>query len=72
MHLKAKNPHTEFKVFQEYLTAENAPVPFFTVYDVVVDCMDNFSARFLLNDTCLMPKKFPLCMPAFTNIRDRS
>ncbi len=55
LHLKAKNPHAEFKVFQEYLTAENAAA-IFHGYDVVVDCLDHFSARFLLNDTCLTQK----------------
>jgi len=55
IHLKEKSPHTEFRVFPEYLTAENA-AEVFKGYDVVVDCLDNFPARFLLNDTCLEQK----------------
>ncbi len=45
------NPHTECKIVQQRLDTANAQTLLQDV-DVVLDCSDNFSTRFLLNDLC--------------------
>lgn len=50
--LQQQSSQTIFTVYPEFLTAENVKT-ILPGYDVVVDCLDNFSARFLLNDACL-------------------
>lgn len=49
------NPDVEVEVYPFNLTPENARE---TVrdYDVVLDCTDNFVARFLINDACVIEK----------------
>lgn len=49
--LSAQSPDTTFELFPKGLTAENARE---TVagFDLVVDCTDNFAARYLIDETC--------------------
>jgi adenylyltransferase/sulfurtransferase len=50
------NPHVEVDVYHQRLTKENI----FDVigkYDVVVDGVDNFPTRYLINDACVMTGK---------------
>jgi adenylyltransferase/sulfurtransferase len=54
--LTALNPDTQVITYQERLTASNA-MEIIGDYDVVVDCADNFSTKFLLNDACIMAGK---------------
>ncbi|MGE5316045.1 MAG: molybdopterin-synthase adenylyltransferase MoeB [Acidobacteriota bacterium] len=47
------NPHVEVERFDIRLNAENAP-EIIRAYDLVVDGTDNFAARYLLNDACVL------------------
>jgi sulfur-carrier protein adenylyltransferase/sulfurtransferase len=47
------NPHITVTTFQEKLTAENA-LRLMAPFDVVVDGTDNFPARYVVNDACVL------------------
>lgn len=53
--LLSMNSNVKIHEFQEKLDASNA-IHIFSDFDVVVDCTDNFSARYLINDTALALK----------------
>lgn len=50
--LQASNPHCELQIYNTFLKEENAS-QLFEDYDVVVDCTDTFSARYLIDRTAL-------------------
>ncbi len=50
--IRALNPHVEVNEYPFFLTPDNVDAVF-AGYDLVVDCTDNFSARFLVNDACV-------------------
>jgi adenylyltransferase/sulfurtransferase len=50
--LEALNPYINLQAYQEKLTAENAE-SIIGEYDVIVDGSDNFTTRYLVNDTCV-------------------
>lgn len=50
--LETLNPHIEIRAFEEKLTLENAEC-LLKDFDVIVDGCDNFSTRYLVNDTCV-------------------
>ena len=50
------NPHVEVDVYQQRLTKDNV-LDLVDKYDVIVDGVDNFPTRYLLNDACVMKKK---------------
>lgn len=50
--LQQLNPATNFIVYNEKLTAENCE-SLLTDFDVIVDGCDNFTTRYLVNDTCI-------------------
>jgi molybdopterin/thiamine biosynthesis adenylyltransferase/rhodanese-related sulfurtransferase len=50
------NSEVTLKVFKEAITLENA-LEIIRQFDVVVDATDNFSARYLLNDACVILNK---------------
>ncbi|GGH13590.1 HesA/MoeB/ThiF family protein [Pedobacter zeae] len=50
--LKLLNPHVAFTVYHERFKADNA-VNICQDYDLVIDCSDNFTTRYLVNDTCV-------------------
>lgn len=50
------NPLIQVEAIQEKLTAENAS-KIIEKYDVIIDGSDNFSTRYLVNDTCVKFKK---------------
>jgi len=54
--LKSLNPELITTVYEQPMDEKLAEdiVP---VYDVVVDCLDNFETRFILNDACIKAKK---------------
>ena len=54
--LRALNPEVDARAYTIRLTAENA-AELVSEYDLVVDCTDNFSTKFLLNDVCVRLKK---------------
>ncbi|HAG11279.1 MAG TPA: adenylyltransferase [Desulfotomaculum sp.] len=64
--ISSLNPAVEVKVFCERLISENA-VELIDESDLVVDCTDNFSTRFILNEACLRIKK-PLFYGAVTGM----
>ena len=54
--LRALKPHVRFVPHPDRLGAENAR-DLFAPYDVVLDCTDNFAAKYLINDVCVAMKK---------------
>ena len=50
--LKALNPDVNVKVFDERLTKDNAK-RILKKFDIIIDCVDNFETKFLINDTCV-------------------
>lgn len=54
--LRALNPEVEVHTHAMRLDAANAPLVL-EPYSLVIDCTDNFSAKFMLNDTCVRLRK---------------
>lgn len=54
--LKTLNPYVKVVTYQEYLTEENFP-SILTKYDLVVNAVDNFPTRYLVNRVCVQKKK---------------
>jgi len=54
--LKALSPDLKTTVYNENMYEESAE-EIIPVYDIVVDCLDNFETRFILNDACIKAKK---------------
>lgn len=50
-HLLARNHHVSIETYEYFLTTENAE-SCLKHYDFVIDCTDNFKARYLINDYC--------------------
>lgn len=51
--LRGLNPHVRIDTFPERLTSENA-LDILKDYDIIVDGTDNFPARYLVNDACVL------------------
>jgi molybdopterin/thiamine biosynthesis adenylyltransferase len=51
--MRSIDPDVEVAVFEDRLVAANA-LEVLSGWDVVLDCTDNFPARYLLNDACVM------------------
>lgn len=54
--LEKLNPNIEYIVFEEKLTAENAE-KILSDFDIIVDGCDNFTTRYLVNDSCVTLQK---------------
>lgn len=54
--LSAMNPDVTFETYDYYLTPENI-MDVIAPYDMVVDCVDSFAAKYLINDACVMANK---------------
>ncbi|HEV2701013.1 MAG TPA: ThiF family adenylyltransferase [Steroidobacteraceae bacterium] len=54
--LRALNPDIEVQVYGVRLTALNA-AELIGPWDLVIDCTDNFSTKFLINDACVTARK---------------
>ncbi|GAA4761196.1 MULTISPECIES: HesA/MoeB/ThiF family protein [Flavobacterium] len=50
--LERLNPNVDYVIFEEKLTSENTE-RIVSEFDVVVDGCDNFTTRYLVNDTCV-------------------
>lgn len=50
--LHEKHPHLRFTAHSEFLDPNNAPALLSDVH-LVLDCTDNFAARYLINDVCV-------------------
>lgn len=53
--MAAINPHIRVTAIPEYLTAENGR-SIVSQYDFVLDGTDNFTAKYLINDACVLEK----------------
>jgi len=51
--LKRLNPGVEIAIHQTNISTANA-LEILQIYDVVVDCTDNFTARYIINDACVL------------------
>lgn len=54
--LNALNPHVEVETYALELTSQNA-LEVLEPYDLILDCTDNFPARYLVNDACVLLDK---------------
>ena len=54
--LKVLNPEVAIKVHFLRLDKESA-IKIISKYDIIVDCTDNFAARYLINDACVILNK---------------
>lgn len=54
--LLALNPEIVINAYQVCLSPENAPA-IIREYDLVIDCTDNYTARYLINDVCCVLHK---------------
>jgi molybdopterin/thiamine biosynthesis adenylyltransferase/molybdopterin synthase catalytic subunit/rhodanese-related sulfurtransferase len=54
--LRALNPDVDVQVYNLRLTAANA-ADLISGWDLIIDCTDNFSSKFLLNDACVTARK---------------
>lgn len=54
--MKAINPEVEVETYHEFLTSSNI-LDIVKKYDFVLDGTDNFPAKFLINDACVMADK---------------
>ncbi len=50
------NPHVRVKTHQARITSDNI-VALIETYDFIIDCTDNFAAKFLINDACVLSAK---------------
>ena len=54
--LRALNPDVDVQIYGLRLTAANA-AELISAWDLVIDCTDNFSTKFLINDVCVSARK---------------
>jgi adenylyltransferase/sulfurtransferase len=54
--LNKLNPDVEIVAIKEQLTSKNV-LKLIEGYDIIIDCTDNFPARYLINDACLLANK---------------
>lgn len=50
------NPDLRVNIYKEWVTAANINA-LIADYDFIIDCTDNFAAKFLINDACLLADK---------------
>ena len=54
--MEAMNPDVTVKTYHTFVTSENI-MDIIKDYDFIIDGTDNFPAKFLINDACVMAKK---------------
>lgn len=54
--MEAINPDVTVKTYRTFITSENI-MDIISDYDFIIDGTDNFPAKFLINDACVMAKK---------------
>ncbi len=64
--LEKMNPHIKVTALSEMITAENAD-DLVGNADIIVDCMDNFSTRYILNESAIK-KNIPLVYGSISGI----
>ncbi|MEO8086626.1 MAG: HesA/MoeB/ThiF family protein [Bacteroidota bacterium] len=55
-HLRKRNSFVEIESFNQKLSLESA-MQLFPAYDLILDCTDNFTARYAINDACVLLDK---------------
>ncbi len=55
-HLSAMNPDVSFECY-DYFISPNNIMEVIAPYDIVVDCVDSFAAKYMINDACVLAKK---------------
>lgn len=65
--MAAINPDVTVKTYHTSVNSENI-MGLISDYDFIVDCTDNFSAKFLINDACVMAEK-PFSHAGITGFR---
>jgi sulfur-carrier protein adenylyltransferase/sulfurtransferase len=53
MHLRNQNPLVNIIAYNERLSVRNS-LGIFSQFDLVIDCTDNFSTRYMINDACVL------------------
>ncbi|GAA7020114.1 HesA/MoeB/ThiF family protein [Helicobacter pylori] len=56
-HLKRLNSGIKIEIFEERFKAHNALSLIEEPYDFIIDATDNFNAKFLINDACVLAQK---------------
>lgn len=56
VYLETLNSNIDIQIYDKYLTEENAHT-IIDQYDIVADCSDNFSTRYLISDVCCQLEK---------------
>ncbi len=54
--LSLMNSDTELKPYKIYLDKNNC-LEIINLYDIIVDCTDNFASRYMINDACVLKEK---------------
>jgi molybdopterin/thiamine biosynthesis adenylyltransferase len=54
--LNALNPNLKTTIYDQFLD-EKLAKKIIPAYDIIVDCLDNFNTRFILNDACVAANK---------------
>ena len=54
--MQAINPDVEVRTYHEFISSDNI-LDIISEYDFILDGTDNFPAKFLINDACVMAKK---------------
>lgn len=54
--MRALNPDIDIKTYHQFIASDNAR-EIIGEYDFVIDGTDNFAAKFLINDACVLEKK---------------
>jgi adenylyltransferase/sulfurtransferase len=54
--VKHIHPHILLETYPEFISKTNA-IDIISSYDIVLDCTDRFSARYLINDVCVLLNK---------------
>ena len=62
--IKAFNPEIEVEIYDSLLD-NNLAWKLIQVYDVIVDCTDTFTTRYLINDACVLLNKPWVLVPFF-------
>ena len=57
--MEAINPDVTVKTYREFVTSENV-MELIKDYDFIIDGTDNFPAKFLINDACVMVESLSL------------
>ena len=58
------NPHPTYNTYPEHLTPQNA-AQIFASYDIILDCTDHPTSRYLISDTCVLLSKPLVSASAF-------